>query len=314
MAGIDTKQLRSAFVAEVTANTTPATPAFLTMHTPAINTGESSRAHLSSMTVGGALVGDALLTKKSGLKISKAPLVYGLYDPLIETLFQGAWTTNVLVDAKAVKTVTVENSIPAGDGGTRTYWRDTGVEAVSGSIEMNADSKIELSLDMIGRTSIDATTTAIAGATYTDPSNKDPFSAAVDLGAVTLAGFTLDGITSLSIDFAFEGREPQAQGGTTLYGVTRGACRATAKLRCFVDANFMAIYNASRSVTAQTPALFTANFGSVTLKKYKVELLKCYIDIAPLDLSGATAFHDITLTASYSTADSAVMKLTRAIA
>lgn len=314
MAGIDTNQLRSAFVAEVTNGTTPSTPGFLTMHAPAVRNAGPTRSHQGSLVAGGALLGDTLLTNKSGLAIANAPLVYGLYDTLFETLFQGAWSTNVLKDGKAFKTVTVENSTIAGIGGTRTYWRDLGVRATGGTLEMAADDTMKLSLDMMGMTSQAASTSAIAGATYTDPTNNDEFGSAVQLGAVTLAGFTLDGITSLSIDFAFDGVEGQAIAGTTLYGITPGACRVTAKLRCFVDANFKAMYDAARQTGAQTAALFTVNFGSVTAKKYKLEILKCTIDMADLDFSGATAFHDITLTGTYSSSDAAVMQLTRAIA
>ena len=314
MAGIDTNQLRSAFVAETVAGTTNATPAFNTMHVPASRKAGPTRSHQGSLVAGGALVGDVLLTNKSELSISNAPLVYGLYDPLLETLFQGTWATNVLKDAKAFKTVTVENSTLAGIGGTRTYWRDRGVRGIGAKLEMAADKTMQFSMDMMGLTTEAATTTAIAGATYTDPTANNEFSAAVDLGVVTLAGFTLDGIMSLSFDFAFDGIEGQAQSGTTLYGITPGAFRPTVKLRAYVDANFKAMYDAARSATAQTPALFTANFGSVTLNKYKIELPKCTVDMADLDFSGSTAFHDITLTAGYSTSDVAVMKWTRAIA
>ena len=85
MAGIDTNQLRSAFVAEVTNGTTPSTPGFLTMHTPAVRNAGPTRSHQGSLVAGGALLGDTLLTNKSGLAIANAPLVYGLYDTLFET-------------------------------------------------------------------------------------------------------------------------------------------------------------------------------------------------------------------------------------
>ncbi|NBT33814.1 MAG: hypothetical protein EBT13_18435, partial [Rhodobacteraceae bacterium] len=41
-------------------------------------------------------------------------MVYGNNDALLETLLQGAWSTNVLKDGKTIQSVTVENTIPAG--------------------------------------------------------------------------------------------------------------------------------------------------------------------------------------------------------
>jgi len=314
MAGVDTNQQRSAIVAEVTNGTTPSTPAFQTMHKAINRNAGPTRTHQGSLPAGGANLGDRLLTNKSSLTVSGAPLVYGLYDTLFETLFQGAWSANVLKDGKSFKTVTVENSIPAGLGGTRTYWRDLGVRATGGTLEMVADDKLALSLDFMGMNSQAASTSAIAGATYTDPTENDEFTAAVDLGAVTLSGYTLNGMVSLKINFTFEGVEGQAIQGTTLYGITPGACRVTADLRFYVDSNFKALYDAARQAATQTTAALSVTLGSVTTKKYTFDIMKATIDMADLDLAATTGFIDVKVVSQYSTSDTAVMKLTRAVA
>ena len=137
MAGIASNQLRSAFVAETTANTIPTSPAFKTLHSPALFTGEVERFHQNSLVAGGARIGDTLITKPAVGKIT-GPLVYSIYDPLMETLFQSAWSADALTDGKARTTNSFENSIAAGIGGTRTYMRYTGVEAVGGQFMVAA--------------------------------------------------------------------------------------------------------------------------------------------------------------------------------
>lgn len=313
MAGTASSQLRSAFVVETVPGTTPATPAFKTLHTPALFTGEVQRFHQSSLVAGGADIGDAATTKPAVGKISNAPIVAALYDPILESLLQATFSTNVLLDGKARQTMSFENMIPAGIGGAATMMRYVGVEAVAGVIQADARGKVTFSADLIGMASADATTTAITGATYTDPVNNDPFASNGDLGAVTFAGFTLDGIASLTINLTYTGRDIQPViGGDILAGIARGALTPTITLKCYADSNFMAAYNAAR-VSNQTAAKLTVNLGSVTGKKYRFEFWNCYTDAAPMDFSGNNAFVTITLNPAYSQANTGVLTLTRAL-
>jgi hypothetical protein len=313
MAGSSSNQLRSAFVEEITSGTIPTSPAFKTSHSPFLFESGVERIHQPSITAGGAYVGDAVQAKMSKGKI-ESMFVYNLYDQMFETLFQSAWVADVMKDGKARKTVTIENSIEAGIGGTRNYLRHVGVEAVGGSVSANARKEVRFSLDLLGMQSKDAVTTALSGATYADPGNEDPFTSNTDLGVITLAGYTLDAIESLEINFNYEGRDPQPQlSSDNLAGVTRGAFRPQIKMRLYLDTNFKALFDVSRA-NEQTAAKFTANFGSVTGKKYKFEFHKCNVDIAKAAFDQPSAFHEVTLTARYSAAESCVMTLTRAIA
>ena len=313
MAGTASSQLRSAFVVETTPGTTPTTPAFKTLHTPALFTGEVQRFHQSSQVAGGADIGDAKLTAPAVGKITNAPIVYGLYDSVLESLLQSTFTTNVLLDGKARQCMSFENAAPAGIGGANTMMRYVGVEAINGTIQADARGKVTFSADLLGMASVDATTTAISGATYTDPANNDPFASNADLGAVTFAGYTLDGIASLTVNLTYTGRDGQPViGGDALAGIARGALTPTITIKAYVDANFMAAYNAAR-VNNQTAAKLTINLGSVTGKKYKLEFWNCYTDAAPLDFTGNNAFVTITLNAAYSQANSGVLTLTRAL-
>lgn len=313
MAGSASTALRSAFVTETTQGTTVATPAFKTLHEPILFTDAQKRMGQPSLVAGGALVGDSLLYREYVGKISAAPVVYGLYDTFFESLFQAAFSSNVLNDGKAASFFTVENTIPNGVGGASKMKRYTGVEAVGGSIAVDARGGVTMDMDFIGISGIGYTGTAIVGSTYTDPSNNDPFSATTDVGAVTFAGMTLDDIASAKIDFTYDGKVPQPKVGTDdLVGIARGAYQPIITLKCYVGTNYSTNSDAARAQT-QTAAKVTVNMGSITLKKYKWEFNLCYLDSAMSDFSGANGFITLVLRANYSTSTSSVMTLTRAV-
>lgn len=314
MAGSASNVLRSAFVAETTPGTTPATPGFKTLHVPALFTDNQERFHQPTLTAGGALIGDTLLLRDAIGSIKDAPIVYGLYDPLWESLFQASFFSNVLTDAKARNALTFENSIAAGLGGSTTYKRYRGVEAIGGSISADASGVLKFNMDLLGMQTLDSSTSGVTGATYTDSANVDPLSSTGDLGTISIAGYTLDDMVSFTMDFKYDAREAQPKlGGDVLSGITRGAFRPSIKMRFYIDANHAAIYDAARAQN-QTPAKVTINIGSVTLKKYKFEFWDCYLDMAAPDYTGANAFLDIVATPVYNRSNSGVMTLTRAIA
>ena len=101
-------------------------------------------------------------------------------------------------------------------------------------------------------------------------------------------------------------------GGNVLTGITRGAFRPTIEASFYVGTNFAALYDAAQAAT-QTSAKFTCNIGSVTLKKYRFEFWKCYVDWAQVDWSASNGFVKVMLTPEYSTSNSGVMTMTRAI-
>lgn len=313
MTGFASAQLRSAFDPETVPGTTNASPTFKTLPQPLMFGGETNRFQPESLIAGGALYGDALLSKPAASKYS-APLIYATYDTFFASLFQSAWSSDALTDGKTRSTVSFENMMKAGDGGTTTYIRHLGNEAVAGSLKADAHGKIDVTFDFVGMESKNTATAALSGATYTDPSNADPFAAGADLGAVTFAGYTLDGIAALSIDYIQKDRTPQpVMGNYVLEGITLGKFQPLIKVKFRLGTNFAAIVDAAR-VGTQTPAKFTVNFGSVTAKKYRQEFWKCYVVSAPPDFSAPEAFYEMTLQPTWSVSNSGVMTMTRALA
>jgi hypothetical protein len=305
--------VRHAFVSETTVGTTPTSPAWKTTHVPVKWEASSTRAHQQSQVAGGAYFGDALLTKDAKGTM-EGPLVYFATDQFWESLLQSSWSSDAMTDGKAITAVSMETSFLAGVGGTRNYLRYRGVEAVGGTLKGKAGGEITFSFDLLGREAATATTSALSGATYSDPANKDTMSAATDFGTLSFAGFTLDEMESFDVNFTYSGRDPQRQMGSgTLNGITRGALTPAINAKFYVGPNFDAMRAAAMS-SAQTPAKFTINAGSVTTKKYRWEFWDCYVDFAAMNFDQPTGFVDVRITPAYKPSNSGVVTMTRAIA
>lgn len=314
MTGIASNQLRSAFVAESTAGTTPSTPSFTTSDVPMNMTAAPNIVEHRSL----AAKGEAVETAIAGIDVTgnmSGTLVYGAYDTFFESLLQGAYSTNVLKIAKTTKTVTVENAIGAGAGGTLTMMRYQGVEATGGSLTLNSNAEIGFSFDLTGMGSSDTTTSAITGASYTDQTERAPLTCGVDVGTIAFGGYTLDAFESATINFNYEGREAQTVLGSTFTkdGITKGALLPEITARVYVDSNFSALYNAARDTDH---SLFSVTFplGSVSGKKYTLLFPKCKFTGSNIDFTGTNAMQDVTIRAMYDEAtEDASVKLTRAV-
>ncbi len=314
MTGTASNQLRSAFVAEATAGTTPSTPSFTNSDVPINMTAAPSIVEHRSL----AGKGEAVETAIGGIDVTgemSGTLVYGAYDSFFESLFQGAFSTNVLKSGKTTKSLTVENGIPAGEGGTNTLMRYQGVEAVGGSLTLTSNADISFAFDLLGMGSSDTTTSEITGASYTDQTERAPLTSGVDVGTIAFSGYTLDAFESATINFNYEGREAQNVLGSTFTkgGLTKGAALAEITARVYVDSNFASLYNAARDTNH---SLFSVTFplGSVSSKKYTLLFPKCKFTGANLDFTGNNAMQDVTIRAMYDEAsEDASMKLTRAV-
>ncbi|MEB3419903.1 phage tail tube protein [Salipiger marinus] len=312
MAGTASSQLRSAHILEATPGTIPATPAFTTLHAPARLTGTPQTLEGRSLVAKGGRLGRGI----NGIDVTgtlEDSLKYGVYDHFLATLLQGTWSSDVLKDGKAQTTVAVENALPAGVGGTSTMMRFRGVEAVSGTLNLTARQAAALNLTLAGLGSDDATTTAITGATYTDPTVVDPLSSGADVGTIVFEDITLDCMQSLEINFAFEGRDLQPKiSSNDLCGITRGDFLPVLTANIYLEANFLEIYNAARA--RHDPFSVTIPLGSVTGEKYTIEFPRCHFASTSIDTTGTAAMQNVTIHPEYSTSDSATVIITRAVA
>nr|WP_309504283.1 phage tail tube protein [uncultured Roseovarius sp.] len=312
MSGTAASQIRSAYVSESAVGTIPATPSFNTLHQAAQLAAKPNITYMQSLTGGGARTGQGYNhTAVDGSLESQ--LVYGVFDDLLATLLQSTWQTNVIKDGKAETTVAIENTIPAGVGGASTMLRFRGVEATSGTLRLKADEAAQLSLTLMGRGSDDATTTALSGATYTDPTKGDPMTSGADVGTIAFSTYTLDCMESLDIAFEFEGRERQPRiASNDLCGITRGNFLPTLTANMYIEANFMAIYNAARST--HTAFSVTVPLGSVSGDKYTIVFPVCRFGSTEIDQSGTNIMQNVEIVPYYDgTTEDAVVKITRAV-
>ena len=313
MAGASSNQLRSAYIKETTIGTIPATPAFTTAADGfMLNAGSAVSVQRSLPALGAREMVTPQTLPVAGRKQGK--FVYGREDDILETLLQGAWTANVLKDGKTAKTVAVENTIPAGVGGTNTMMRYRGVQAVGGSLILEAGQDITYAWDLRGIGSDDATTSAIAGSTYSDPTVNYPMVSSFDVSVLTVDGGTLDAVQRCEIAFNYEDRIDQAAVGNSfdLSGITPGAFLPEIKLRVYVDANFLAIYNAARAEDESFGC--NINLGRTPTNKYTFEFPECFFGPTTLDFNSAEGFHDIVVLPTYdATTELCVLKITRAV-
>jgi len=313
MSGPSSNQLRSAYIAEATVATIPATPGFTTAADGfMLNAGAVPSVQRSLAALGAREAVTPQTLPVTGRKQGK--FVYGREDAILETLLQGAWAANVLKDAKTIKTIAVENTIPAGAGGTNTMMRYRGVQAVGGSLIMEAGQDITYNWDLRGIGSDDASTSAISGATYSDPTVDYPMVAGFDVSLLSVAGGTLDAVQRCEIMFNYEDRSDQPAVGNSfdLSGITPGAFLPQIKLRVYVDANFLAIYNAARAEDESFAC--DINLGRTAASKYTIDFPECYFGPTNLDFNTAEGFHDITVLPVYDgTTENCVCKITRAV-
>ena len=89
MTGIASNQLRSSFVAESTAGTTPSTPTFTNSDVPINMTAVPNIIEHRSL----AAKGEAVETAIAGIDVTgnmSGAFLYGAYDTLLESLFQSS--------------------------------------------------------------------------------------------------------------------------------------------------------------------------------------------------------------------------------
>jgi hypothetical protein len=314
MTGIASNQLRSAFVAETTAGTTPSTPSFTNSDVAINMTATPNMVEHRSL----AAKGEAVQSAIAGIDVTgnmSGPMIYGAYDDFFESLLQGTWSSNVLKNGKDTQSFTIENTIAAGAGGTSTMMRYLGVEATGGSLTLASNADATFAFDLTGMGSADTSTSAITGATYTDQTERAPLTSGIDVGTIAFNGYTLDAFESATINFNYEGREAQNVIGNTFTkgGITKGALLAEITARVYVDANFASLYNAARD---SDHSLFSVTFplGSVSGSKYTLVFPTCKFVTANLDFGGNDAMQDITIRAMYDeTTEDASVKLTRGV-
>jgi hypothetical protein len=314
MAGASNNERVDAYIAEVTVGTTPATPAWLKMPTDTLNMTGNPRISESRLI---AFQGQRSAIARNGIAVSgslSGKMLYGEFDPFLESMFQDQWATNTLINDYEQYTFSIEQAIPAGAGsGTIHYTRFRGVEAVSAQLVATAGQDLEFTMDLLGIASDDAASAIIAGATYTDPTNLNVMGSGpditVDFGAL---GYTTC-IQSLTIDFGVEDKTEQLKiGSDDLCGVNRGVMRPVITGNAYVEADFLSLYNEARNGT--TPFVLTVTLGTVTTEKYTLTFPACEFVEGPLQTAAdGPAFQPFRILPLYDAATVGTVQIDRAV-
>ena len=312
MAGTGQSQRQQAFADETVPGTINANPAFKLVHRAIAMKAMPEPYYGESLVSGGALLGRTIVNIPVTGSLADGGMVYGVYDRWLESLLQGTWASDVLINAKDQNAFSIEDRFPAGNGGTLQYQRYKGVEAIAGTFKWASGQPLMFGMTFAGIGSDNVVTTAKAGATYTNPAINDPYGSGDDLTSFTAAGYTLDCFSSMELNISFEKREVQDKISSNIAcGIGRGDIRCTMKGRMFVEAGYGAIYNAAR--IAHAPFKVTFNVGQTTLQKYRFEMTNTYFDANNDDWTGASGFVDVNMTATYHTGTASVVKITRAL-
>jgi hypothetical protein len=298
---------RVALVAELTPGTTPASPAFTIFRA----TGEN-------LEVGRKLVFSSELNGSRGerayaMAAHSASGAYdfewsdGTLDTIIESVMRNTWTTNAIRDAKTPRAFTLETTFE--QGGTDTFKRALGAEAASLSLNMRAGEKVTGTVGWMGRSS-DYLQSQIAGATYA-AGNSEPILTGASVGAISMAGLTLDGIVAATINLNNNLRERYVLGALAPSEVAAGKLELTGSLSFYLDSGEFDILRAYADGVSTSLDL---TLGTVTLKKTRFNIPN--IVLFDVKTVAESAEGDVMLTCNFralqaSSLANAVLEITR---
>lgn len=309
MAGADASETRVAYIAEVTENTTPASPAFSILRVTGESLAYGKQTVVSNELRADRNVSDILdvgFTVNGGVNFE---LSYGTLDPLLESLFQSTWATNVLKNGVANKSFTFEKTFE--QGATDAFLRYTGCQLNSLSLAIAAREIITGSFDVLGRDH--STGTAIlSSATYGAVNDNEIMTGSSDVGALTLSGVTgTPKLRSINLNIANNLREQPVVGSKASAGTGAGRFVVTGSLEAyFEDLNLYGAFKDHTSVGMEI------TLGSVTTEKYTIEIPKLRLMNGVVNATG----NDQDVMASFDfqgyfdSSEAATMVITRAVA
>ena len=180
-----------AYIAEVTAGVTPATPAFTILPHTGVTIGTSKEA-LQSANLGGRQLKCFKHGNVSVAGPSNHELGFGDFDPLLEAGLCGTWNTNVLKAGVTRRTFTIEREFD--DIGKYIRYRGCEVNTIELSVAPNAIPTITFGWVGLDQDSVN---TMVTGATYVDDSGSCPFDSFT--GTVNEAGSVIGAVTQLDM-------------------------------------------------------------------------------------------------------------------
>lgn len=257
---------RVAYIAEVVAGTTPATPTFLEMRRAGgagmrLNkaTAVSDEIHLARDVI-------------AEMQLSQDPtaaydfeLSYGSFDDMLAAALYGSWTTNVLKNGNVEQTFTLEETVDLGGGASFDYNRMVGAVVDQLSLNFERRQIVKGSVSMMGR-SLSLAAAIIAGATYTAP-NTNVIETANLLASASFLSLASPRIQSISLNIANNTRRITEVGSLTATDFGLGQIDVTGQVVLYYSSS-----TPYSNVLSHATGALSFNIGTVTNKKYTFSL------------------------------------------
>lgn len=305
----ETSQARFAYIAEVTAGTTPSTPTFKVMRV----TGAGLQINKSTVT-SDEIQPDRNVRDEALVGIDVAgsygfELTYGSQDDLLESALRGTWASDVLKNGIARKTFSVEETLEL--GATDSFSRFVRAEVNTMSLNIPARGKVTGSFGMMARSEALATA-IISGATYTAANTKPMMTASAHVAELTIGSISpAPKVRNLTLEINNNLRTRPVVGSLYSEDLGAGKCDVTGTIEAYFESN--ALYQA---VLDHGNMAVSATIGVDTNEKYTIALPKVIFLNGQRQLGGVNddVMVSIPFRAVYDATAAASIVLTRAVA
>jgi hypothetical protein len=290
------------YVAETTYGTTPSTPSFKPLPHTGTSLGLTKDGIESEKLRGDRQVEDFRHGNKSVSGDITGELEYGAFDDLMEAVFCGTWTSDVLKTGTTRRSFTIERKF--GDLATPEYHRHTGCEINTFGLSVSPNSMVTATFGVVGK-DLALATSIVTGATYADDVGNTPFDSFT--GSITEGGSAIATVTALELNIE-NGLEPLfTVGSQTTSRPSIGKSRATGTLTTYFESK--ALYEKFLNETASSISLTLTDLDG---NDYLIELGNVKYNSGQPDVSGeGTITVAMEFVALYDSTDASNIVITR---
>ncbi len=310
MPNAEASQTRLAIIAESVIGTIPATPTWQTLRYVSEGLKYAKQTAVSDEIRGDGNVTDISDVGRSVSGPLAFELSYGTYDLMLESLFRGAWTTNVLKNGFTHKSVALEKTFE--QGATDSFIRYRGVEVDTMDLQIESRQIIKGSFGLRGIASPAPTTSIITGATYAAASSTPVMNASAHVGALSMSGVTdQPKCKTVNLQVRSNLYENDAIGDKDIDSLGMGRFEVSGNLVAYFRS--LDVYNAMQ---AHGDVGLTLGLGSISGSKYTLALPRMkLLDGTPLvEGRDRSVMIDVPFQAIYDGSSAATATLTRAVA
>jgi len=267
------------YIAEVTYGTTPSTPTWTPLPHTATTLALTKDAIESEKLRGDRQVEDLRHGNKSVSGDITGELEYGAFDDVLEAVFCGTWTNDVLEPGSTRRSFTVERKFA--DLATPEFHRSTGCEFNTVSMSIAPNSMVTTTFGVIGK-DLSTATSEIGSSTYSADVGNTPFDSFT--GSISEGGSSISTITALEISME-NGLEPLfSVGSDTTNRPSIGKSRVTGTVTSYFDSK--TLYD---KFLNETESSIAVTLTDVDGNDYLIELPRVKYKSGQPDVSGEGA-------------------------